>query len=137
MIRKSSALIINNNKMLVVKKKKNPTHYILPGGKIENSETPLDALKRELNEEINLNTVDNDFDFLGIFYTNSQFENSQLETYLFHLNNKKINGEIIIGREIGSYEWISLDDGQSSDLSSGITEFAIKEALKIGNKNDE
>lgn len=137
MIRKSSALIINNNKMLVVKKKKNLTHYILPGGKIENSETPLDALKRELNEEINLNTVDNDFDFLGIFYTNAQFENSQLETYLFHLNNKKINGEIITGREIGSYEWISLDDGQRSDLSSGITEFAIKEALKIGNKNDE
>lgn len=67
MIKKSSALIIKNNKLLVVKKKNNLTHYILPGGKIENLETPLEALKRELNEEINLNSSDNDFVFWVFF----------------------------------------------------------------------
>lgn len=137
MIRKSSALIIKNNKLLVVKKKNNSTHYILPGGKIESLETPLMALKRELNEEINLNIVVNDFDFLGTFYTNSQFEDSKLETYLFYLSNKKLSEEVIVGREIGAYEWILLDGDQRSDLSSGIIEFTINEALKILNKNDE
>lgn len=134
MIKKSSALIIKNNKLLVVKKKNNLTHYILPGGKIENLETPLEALKRELNEEINLNSSDNDFDFLGIFYTNSQFENTKLETYLFYLRNDKLHEEIIVDREIIEYEWIELDDNQRIDLSSAITEFAISEALKIRNK---
>lgn len=71
---------------------------------------------------------------MGIFYTNSQFENTKLETYLFYLRNDRLHEEIIVDREIIEYEWIELDDNQRIDLSSGITEFAISEALKIRNK---
>lgn len=137
MIRKAAALIIKNSRLLVVKKNKNQSHYILPGGKIEFLETPLKALKRELNEEINLNSIDKDFDFLGIFYTKSQFEENKLETHLFYFNNDKINEKIEVGGEISAYEWIALDDTQRKDLSSGITEFAITEALKINDKSHE
>lgn len=132
MIKKSSALILVNDKLLAVRKEGNKSHLILPGGKIEKYETPSEALVRELEEEINIKCKHSDLVFIDEFFTNSQFENQKLQTYLFHLKIDNLPSGFTVGNEISSYEWISLDCQNRRDLSSGIRDFALSEAKKIG-----
>ena len=49
-------LLINDDKILLIKKNGGPYDgkLDLPGGTIEFSETPTDALKRELQEEVGI-----------------------------------------------------------------------------------
>jgi len=61
----ASALLLNADKELLVVRKKNSNFYMLPGGKIEFSEDPIQTLLRELKEEINLEFTESEFDFLG------------------------------------------------------------------------
>ncbi len=48
---KIGAVIIRNKKLLMCRKEGEP-HFILPGGRPKGSETPEQALARELNEEL-------------------------------------------------------------------------------------
>lgn len=56
----SYGIIINNNKILLIKKANGPykNKLDLPGGTIEFSEKPTDALKRELKEEVGIEITD-------------------------------------------------------------------------------
>lgn len=89
-------LIIENEKIVLVKKNGGPYDgkFDLPGGSIEFGETPLEALKRELKEEIGIElkkcelidadsikfdwTYDNEllkWHHIGIFYKVLSYEN--------------------------------------------------------------
>ncbi len=55
----SRAIIINNDKILLMHRRKNGEEYfVLPGGGIEEGETPEEAVKREVYEETGLNSKD-------------------------------------------------------------------------------
>jgi len=62
-----NAVIFNNNKLLCVKRRKNPYigMYSLPGGHVERDESDIDALKRELKEETNLDVEVKISDYIG------------------------------------------------------------------------
>jgi 8-oxo-dGTP pyrophosphatase MutT (NUDIX family) len=51
-------IIICDGRMLMVKKFKGATYYTLPGGRMEYDEDPVDCVKREVKEELDLN-IDN------------------------------------------------------------------------------
>ncbi len=53
---KIGAAIIRNKKLLMCRKKDEP-HFILPGGRPQSSETPEQALARELKEELGVKLI--------------------------------------------------------------------------------
>ncbi len=70
MIRVSAALILNNNKILLTQRSKEdkllPLKWEFPGGKIEEDESEIDCLIREIKEELELNIKVNNFFFKNI-----------------------------------------------------------------------
>ena len=50
---KIAGITIKNRKLLMVRKYDEP-HFIMPGGKMKEGETPKQTLKRELKEELNI-----------------------------------------------------------------------------------
>lgn len=118
--KKSSALILNSrNELLVVKKKKNTSHFILPGGKVETNETAVEALYREVIEELGVQVVWHALE--DIFIVQSQFEDYEMETHLYSV---KVQGTPVPQNEILEIKWISLNT-ERKDLAAGITNHAI------------
>ncbi|UNM95406.1 NUDIX domain-containing protein [Ignatzschineria rhizosphaerae] len=50
----AAGIIVDPKGRLLVVRKKNTQKYMLPGGKIDAGETPIEALMRELQEEVGL-----------------------------------------------------------------------------------
>ncbi|MBJ8095583.1 NUDIX domain-containing protein (plasmid) [Bacillus mycoides] len=120
MIRKIGAAILKDNQLLVVSKKKSPDYYMLPGGKLEDGETDLEALRRELQEELQLEVLSSTL--LGDFETQSMLgtESMFLTVYVV-----KIKGEPTPDNEIGAYKWVPIDTQESEYLGTGITKFTL------------
>lgn len=53
-----SGLIVHDGKVLVLKHKRYSDFWFLPGGHIELNETPIEALYREINEEVGIGNKD-------------------------------------------------------------------------------
>jgi len=67
----TAAIIINNGKVLIAQraeKQKLAGKWEFPGGKIEFGETPEECLKREIKEELGINTEVNDFFCESIYH---------------------------------------------------------------------
>ena len=91
----SAGVILDSNyKILLSKRKKNkhlPGLWEFPGGKIEAGETPEIALKRELKEELNIDT--NEACFAPITFTTFNYKDFYLVMFLFVC--RKWSGKII------------------------------------------
>lgn len=94
------AVLIQNNKILLPKRsanlKKMPNKYEFPGGKVEESESLKEGLKRELFEELCINVNIEDI---------IEFPNNVLKTEKFILTIyiiKKWENELTINPEINS-----------------------------------
>ncbi len=90
----SRAIIIENGKLLVffrrkVRDGKVNEYYSLPGGGLEEGESLYENVKREVNEEMNI-----DIDILGYL---GKSEDEKTIQYYFHA--KRIKGEPILGGE--------------------------------------
>ena len=132
-------LIIKNDKILLIKKVGGPYDgkYDLPGGTIEFGETPEEALKRELFEEVGIkitkyelfdaNSVTLDWNYkdkvftnhhLGIFYKILDYSNEIKNNVKLDKNNNDSLGGI----------FIKIDELKKEELS----EIAILEIEKLG-----
>lgn len=87
------AVLIYQNQFLICKRKgKYAGFYEFPGGKIEKNETSLDAIKRELNEELNLNL--NNLKYFKSYENVINQRLYQLEVYYTFLDTNKITSNI-------------------------------------------
>ncbi len=66
LIKKSALAVIENNRLLVVKPHKSG-FLLMPGGKPEQGETPVEALKREIMEELGCSIEESSIVRLGTF----------------------------------------------------------------------
>ena len=69
---KSRAIIINDqNELLIVNYN---GVFLLPGGKVEDNETHLECLKRELKEELGINIIDSELEpFIKVIFTQENY----------------------------------------------------------------
>lgn len=106
-----------NNEVLIAKR---PSHFSqgglweFPGGKIEKNETPLQALQRELKEELALHTISADFWF------HAEYAYPDKMVLLDHWIVTKFSGELV-GNEGQEIRWVHLDSLHTFSFLAGST----------------
>jgi len=131
-IRKAGGVIIRDRKFLVTRSK-GKDFFIAPGGKLENDETPTAALKRELNEEIQINIDVSTLEDLGTFCAEAAGKDGlMLEMYVFKVNDYE--GEPTPSSEVEEIKWINT---QTTDVQIGsIFEHDVMPLIKLKNLID-
>lgn len=77
----------HNNSVLIIKNSyKN--YYTFPCGGVNNNETPLQAAKRELNEEVNIWAKEQDFVFVRNYFSSIEYMDDKIFLYELVLLDK-------------------------------------------------
>lgn len=100
------AVIVKDNKILAARRPLNKSlggMWEFPGGKIEESEKPEEALKREIDEEMSCSITVGDFIVRDVY--SYDFGDVALSTYYAKLNDSypKLNEHI-------EMKWLSVDE---------------------------
>jgi len=108
-----AGIIFFEDKILCVQRPKNKLTYIsekyeFPGGKIEKGETNIEALNRELLEELNLN-VDIKAFFTTVIHEYPDFELT-MHSYVCEVDTK----EVVLNEHI-SLEWLDVKELKKLD----------------------
>lgn len=82
-IKKSRAIVINEKGNIYVCNMNGS--YILPGGTVENNESPIITLRREINEELGID-IDNPSEIAEFYYYHNDFPKYKKEGYEKRLN---------------------------------------------------
>lgn len=118
---------IDQTKILVVRKSGKAT-YIIPGGKPERGETDIEALQRELCEEISVKVTSHTF--FGEYIEPAEFEDAELTMRVYEVT---VSGSIKVDNEIVDAIWVDCTyaaDGLS--LGSTLRNHVIPELRKLG-----
>jgi 8-oxo-dGTP pyrophosphatase MutT (NUDIX family) len=106
-----AVIIDKNTQKVLFCATKNRSHYYLPGGHIEFGETAAFALRREIQEEINIDIPEDNFTFAGA--SENFFEQ---EGKSHHEVNFFFRAEISLDKNIQSaeehiiFEWVSFEE---------------------------
>lgn len=108
------ALIQRDGKILVLRTEtENNVYWVLPGGKVEYGEHPLETLKRELEEELSVNTEISDSVGMYHFFLGDNDDGDQVVLTVFEAS---IQGKIDISsnpaedENITEYRWLTPEE---------------------------
>ncbi|MCK5107729.1 MAG: NUDIX hydrolase [Nanoarchaeota archaeon] len=106
------ALIQKDNKFLIIEQRFNNQNYLnLPGGKLQKNESEIDALHRELKEELSITVKI--FKKLGSWYFIKETNQNKIicTTYLCELENSNIDlSKSPKDENITNYYWLRKED---------------------------
>jgi len=129
------ALIIDESNRILVSDECRFGHFFtkFPGGGIEKNEGIVDALKRELQEELDAEMLDSSFFYVNDFHQVSAFDTEHsLVVFYYKVRVQSIEKlgissySIPFTEETEKQRWISLYDLQESDLTFPIDQVVLK-----------
>ncbi|WFD09737.1 (deoxy)nucleoside triphosphate pyrophosphohydrolase [Tepidibacter hydrothermalis] len=113
-----AAIIVYENQILCMQRPKGKYEYVsykyeFPGGKVELGESKVEALQRELQEEmdINITVKDEDF-FMTVDHTYPDFE-IIMHSYICRVDNKKF-----VRKEHVDHKWLRADELEELDWAA-------------------
>ncbi len=123
---KVGAVAVLDRRLLVVRKR-GKKGFIIPGGKHERDESFEECLRRELQEELQVDLVS--FNFFRRYQGEAHFEKVPMIMDLYFVD---FRGEIRIDSEIKEFLWIDRNYKEKGVPLAGALEFfTVPELLKI------
>lgn len=114
-IRIVAAVIVDGDDRVLVVRKRGTTAFMQPGGKIEPGETPLDALTREVREELGTGFADSTVRALGRHTARAANEPGHVvDADLFLV---ELDGEPRAAAEIDELAWVDPRACEGMDLA--------------------
>ncbi len=115
-MKKSAGIIIRNKKLLVLRTSGKTTFYA-PGGKPDLGESPIEALCRELKEEIDIDVCKDSVYFFNSYSAPAaDNETVTLDMDVFFVPHYE--GKICASREIEELAWVDTVDIEEMSISS-------------------
>ena len=128
-IHKAAGIIIKDRKILV-EKDYDKEFFISPGGKLEEGETPEQALIRELNEELKITVKETDLEKFGEYSAPaSEQEHRTVHMYVYLV--KHWQGKISHGHKVEKLLWINSEIPKDIKLGSIFEHNVIPELKKL------
>ncbi|EHQ43370.1 NUDIX hydrolase [Myroides odoratus] len=125
----ASAMIIDTQGALLTVRKKGSCYYMMAGGKIEPGEEPIEALLRELKEELNLTLDSSEIHYLGTHQTQAVNEaNTLVHATIFQLTLTPTY--FIPHAELEEIKWLTYENYHQVPLAHLLEEFSIPLWLK-------
>lgn len=127
MVKVVAGVIERDGKFLIVRRMKGDKlahKWEFPGGKLESGETPEEALRRELREELDIETE------VGAFICSSAYEYPHITVELLAYRVRHLSGEITL-RVHDASAWVAPEGLDAFDFPAA-NEAIIRELRKRG-----
>lgn len=118
-------------KLLMIQTHKWNDKWGIPGGKIQRGESSIDALKREILEETNLQISDIQFAMVQDSINSPEFMRPE-HFILLNYVAKSDSTEVTLNQEAETYQWLAPEDALKLDLNQPtriLIEHALSEVL--------
>lgn len=114
---KVGLLLVDGNSFLVTRKR-NTTAFLIPGGKYEKDEDDLQAIEREIREELSCQVDASSLTYIGDF--TDVAANEPNATITVRLYSGNINGTPVASSEIEELKWFNHKIDDASCLARSI-----------------
>ncbi|MDT3718265.1 NUDIX domain-containing protein [Pseudomonas oryzihabitans] len=113
----AAALLLNEHRQLLLVRKRGTTAFMQPGGKIDRGEQPLDALVRELHEELGLVVAQEAATFLGHYQAPAANEPGCTVDCALYRVEMQPGDRAIVAAEIEEALWVSVAEAGAMELA--------------------
>lgn len=104
-IQKAGGVLIKDRRFLVTRSKGKEI-FVAPGGKLEGKETAIEALIREMMEEVKLDILEADTEPLGTYTAQAagnETKTLKMDVFLIH----RANGDPVPSSEVEEIMWVN------------------------------
>lgn len=112
----AAAVLLNEHQQLLLVRKRGTSAFMQPGGKIDRGEQPLDALVRELHEELGLVIDPSDATFLGQYQAPAVNEPGFMVDCALYRVVMKLGDRVVAAAEIEEAVWVSVVEACELEL---------------------